>query len=72
MSDICWIIELFLVSLFAGLLSTITIYAFENNKIEQWSFEYQVCGFGGMLVCVFGMIISIGSGLAWIIDNIVL
>ena len=71
MNDIYWIIGLFLVSLFAGLLSVRTIYRFMKDKIKQWSFEYQVFGFGGMLICVFGMIAAIGSGLAWILDNLV-
>lgn len=71
MNDIYWIIGLFLVSLFAGLLSVRAINRFMEDKIKQWSFEYQVFGFGGMLVCVFGMIASIGSGLAWIVDNFI-
>lgn len=70
MNDIYWIIGLFLVSLFAGLLSVRAINRFMENKIKQWSFEYQVFGFGGMLVCIFGMIAAIGSGLAWIIDAV--
>lgn len=68
MSEIYLIIGLFLVSLFAGFLSVRTINRFMEDKIKQWSFEYQVFGFGGMLVCVFGMIALIGSGLAWIVE----
>lgn len=71
MNDIYWIIGLFLVSLFAGTLSVRAINRFMEGKIKQWSFEYQVFGFGGMLVCVFGMITFIGSGLAYIVDNFI-
>ena len=71
MSEIYLIIGLFFVSLFAGFLSVRAVSRFMDGKIKQWSFEYQVFGFGGMLVCVFGMIASIGSGLALIIDNII-
>lgn len=70
MSDIYWIIGLFLMSLFSGALSARAIKRFMDDKIEQWSFEYQVFGFGGMLVCVFGMIASIGSGIAYILDSL--
>lgn len=68
MNEIYWIIGLFLISLLAGLLSVRAINRFMEGKIKQWSFEYQVFGFGGMLVCVFGMIASIGSGMAWIVE----
>ena len=71
MSEIYCIVGLFLISIFAGFLSIRAINRFMENKINQWSFEYQVFGFGGMLVCVFGMITSIGSGLALIVENIV-
>jgi hypothetical protein len=70
MNNISYIIGLFLLSLFAGTLSTRAINRFMNNKIKQWSFEYQVFGFGGMLVCIFGMIAAISSGLAWIMDTV--
>lgn len=62
------IIGIFLISLISGLLSARAINRFMEDKIKQWSFEYQLFGFGGMLVCVFGMIASIGSGLAWIVE----
>lgn len=71
MNEIYWIIGLFLISLFAGFLSIRAINRFVEDEIKQWSFEYQVFGFGGMLVCVFGMITSIGSGLAWIAEKII-
>lgn len=70
MSDIYWIIGLSLMSLFSGALSVRAIKRFMDDKIEQWSFEYQAFGFGGMLVCVFGMIASIGSGIAYILDSL--
>ena len=70
MNEIYWIIGLFLISLIAGLLSVRVINRFMDDKIKQWSFEYQVFGFGGMLVCIFGMIAAIGSGLAWIMDTV--
>lgn len=68
MNEIYWIIGLFLISLIAGLLSVRAINRFMEDKIKQWSFEYQVFGFGGALVFVFGMICSIGNGLAWIVE----
>jgi hypothetical protein len=42
----------------AGILSVKAVNRFLNNKISQWSFEYQVFGFGGALVCFFGLIIA--------------
>lgn len=71
MNEIYWIIGLFLISLFAGWLSIRAINRFMEDKIKQWSFEYQVFGFGGALVCVFGMIASVGSGLAWIVESLI-
>lgn len=66
------IILLFLISLLSGLLSVRAINRFMDDKIKQWSFEYQIFGFGGAMVFVFGMIVSIGSGLSWLIDNVIL
>ena len=42
----------------AGILSVRAVNRFLNNKISQWSFEYQVFGFGGALVCFSGLIIA--------------
>ena len=43
----------------AGILSVRAVNRFLNNKISQWSFEYQVLGFGGALVFVFGLIMAL-------------
>lgn len=71
MNGIYWIIGIFLISLISGLLSIRAVNRFMEGKIKQWSFEYQVFGFGGALSFVFGMIIVIGESLGWVIDKIV-
>lgn len=43
----------------AGILSVRAVNRFMDNKISQWSFEYQVFGFGGALVFVFGLIMAL-------------
>lgn len=69
-TEIYFIIGLFLISLLAGFLSVRAISRFMDSKIEQWSFEYQVFGFGGALVFVFGMIYSISMVLSVIVEKI--
>lgn len=61
-----YIVE-FVISIICGLLSIRAVNRFLNDKIEQWSFEYQIVGFGGALVCVFGLIDSVGYVLPWIL-----
>lgn len=60
-----------LISIISGFLSGRAIKRFMDDKIEQWSFEYQVFGFGGMLVCVFGACYAAGTGLALLIDSFI-
>lgn len=48
----------FVLPAIAGILSVRAVNRFMDNKISQWSFEYQVFGFGGALVCFFGLIIA--------------
>lgn len=43
----------------AGVLSARAVNRFMDDKISQWSFEYQVLGFGGALVFVFGLIMAL-------------
>lgn len=43
----------------AGILSVRAVNRFMDNKISQFSFEYQVFGFGGSLVFVFGLIMAL-------------
>ena len=68
--EIYFIIGLFLMSLLAGFLCVRAVNRFMDGKIEQWSFEYQVFGFGGALAFVFGMIISISMVLQPIVEKI--
>lgn len=46
----------FMIPIFSGILSVRAVKRFMSDKISQWSFEYQVLGFGGALVFVFGLI----------------
>ena len=49
------VIIAFAIPIFCGTLSICAIKRLIKGKIEQFSFEYQVCGFGGMMVFVFGL-----------------
>lgn len=51
----------FLVPVIAAILCIRAIKRFMDFKIEQWSFEYQVFGFGGALVAVFGLFNAFGN-----------
>ena len=41
----------FVLPAIAGILSVRAVNRFMDNKISQWSFEYQGFGLGGALVC---------------------
>ena len=49
----------FVLPAIAGILSVRAVNRFMDNNISQWSFEYQVFGFGGALVFVFGLIMAL-------------
>ena len=66
--EIQFIILFFILSVFSGLISAKTVHKFMDGKIEQWSIEYQVCGFLGAIVCVFSAIVSIGETIGRIIS----
>ena len=53
------ILKAFMIPVIAGILSIRAVRRFMDDKISQWSFEYQVCGFGGAFVFVFGMIAAL-------------
>lgn len=46
----------FAIPIFCGILSIRSIRRFMKWKIEQFSLEYQMCGFGGMMIFVFGLV----------------
>lgn len=72
MNNLLFVIMTFLISCIAGYLSMRAIKRFMNGEIKQMSFEYQIFGFGGSLIFVFGMIFTIAEILEFIIFTVIL
>lgn len=66
------LIIIFIVSILLGLLSKRTVNRFWECKIDQFSWEYCLCGMFAALMSLFGIIISVGLFLQGIVDRIFL
>lgn len=66
-----WIIVL-IISIVCGLICGRTINRFMDFKIEQNSWEYQICGFLFANIFVFGCLISVGRIIGITIEKIFL
>ena len=61
---------IFIISIISGLLSQRAISRFMEDRIKQWSWEYQIFGFFGLIICVFGLIYSVGYLLGYVAEMI--
>ena len=63
-----FIIVLFSITVFSGLLFHRSYNRLMNGKIKYTSLKYRICGYAALNIFVIGLISSIGSLLTYIIE----